>query len=173
MPNQVKLDIVEKSTGRLKEASGIYFASYTGMNVNQATEFRKLCRETNVDYSITKNTLIKIAAKNAGYEDQFNDMIRGQIAIATSIEDPVAPARIIKEFNKKNNDILKVVGVYVEGNLYGSDKYKVFAELPTRQELITQFASILNQPMTKLAGVLSATMTKLAGTLTSLKEQKQ
>ena len=173
MPNQVKLDIVEKSTGRLKEASGIYFASYTGMSVNQATEFRKLCRETNVNYSITKNTLIKIAAKNAGYKDQFNDMIKGQIAIATSIEDPVAPARIIKEFNKKNNDILKVVGVFVEGNLYDSDKYKVLAELPTREELITQFASILNQPMTKLAGVLSATMTKLAGTLTSLKEQKQ
>ena len=173
MPNQIKLDIVEKSTGRLKEASGIYFASYTGMNVNQATEFRKLCRETNVDYSITKNTLIKIAAKNAGYEDQFNDMIKGQIAIATSIEDPVAPARIIKKFNKKNNDILKVVGVFVEGNLYDSDKYEVLAELPTREELITQFASILNQPMTKLAGVLSATMTKLAGTLTSLKEQKQ
>ena len=172
MPNQVKLDIVEKSTGRLKEASGIYFASYTGMSVNQATEFRKLCRETNVNYSITKNTLIKIAAKNAGYKDQFNDMIKGQIAIATSIEDPVAPARIIKKFNKKNNDILKVVGVFVEGNLYDSDKYKVLAELPTREELITQFASILNQPMTKLAGVLSATMIKLAGTLTSLKEQK-
>ena len=60
MPNQIKIDQVEKSTSRLKEASGIYFASYTGMNVIQATEFRKLCRETNVDYSITKNTLIKI-----------------------------------------------------------------------------------------------------------------
>ena len=173
MPNQVKLDIVEKSTSRLREASGIYFASYTGMNVNQATEFRKLCRETSVKYSITKNTLIKIAAKNAGYNNQFNDILKGQIAIATSIEDPVAPARIIKEFNKKNNDVLTVVGVFVEGNLYDADKYKVLAELPTREELITQFASILNQPMTKLAGVLSATMTKLAGTLTSLKEQKQ
>ena len=173
MPNQIKLDIVEKSTDRLKEASGIYFASYTGMNVIQATEFRKLCRETNVDYSITKNTLIKIAAKNAGYENQFNDILRGQIAIATSIKDPVAPARIIKEFNKNNNDVLKVVGVFVEGNLYDSNKYKVFAELPTREELIAQFASTLNQPMTKLAGVLSATMIKLAGTLTSLKEQKQ
>ena len=173
MPNQIKLDTVEKSTDRLKEASGIYFASYTGMNVNQATEFRKLCRETNVDYSITKNTLIKIAAKNAGYEDQFDDMIKGQIAIATSIEDPVAPARIIKKFNKKNNDILKVVGVFVEGNLYDSDKYEVLAKLPTREELIAQFASILSQPMTKLAGVLNAMMTKLAGTLTSLKEQKQ
>ena len=57
--------------------------------------------------------------------------------------------------------------------IYDSDKYKDFAELPTREELIAQFASTLNQPMTKLAGVLSATMIKLAGTLTSLKEQKQ
>ena len=74
---------------------------------------------------------------------------------------------------KKNNDILKVVWVFVEGNFYDSEKFKVLADIPTREELITQFASILNQPMTKLAGVLSATMIKLAGTLTSLKEQKQ
>ena len=46
----------------------IYFANYTGMNVIQATEFRKLCRERNVSYSITKNTLIKIAAKNATFK---------------------------------------------------------------------------------------------------------
>ena len=44
MPNQIKLEIVEKSTDVLKEATGIYFAKYTGMNVVQATEFRKLCR---------------------------------------------------------------------------------------------------------------------------------
>ena len=107
-----KIDKVDQSTSRLKEASGIYFASYTGMDVKQATELRKLCRETNVDYSITKNTLIKIAAKNAGYDNQFDDLLKGQIAIATSVDDPVAPARIIKNFNKDNNDVLEVVGVF-------------------------------------------------------------
>ena len=173
MPNQIKLEIVEKSTDVLKEATGIYFAKYTGMNVVQATEFRKLCRETNVSYSITKNTLVKIAAKNAGYEDKFNDILQGQIGIATSIEDPVAPARIIKKFNKKHDDVLEVVGVCVEGNIYDSEKYKALADLPTREELIGKFAAMLNQPMTNLAGVLGATMRKFAGTLTSLKEQKQ
>ena len=43
---------------------------------------------------------------------------------------------------------------------------------PTREELIGQFASMLNQPMTQFAGILNATMTKLAGVLESLKEQK-
>ena len=173
MPNQIKIDKVEQSTSRLKEASGIYFASYTGMDVKQATELRKLCRETNVDYSITKNTLIKIAAKNAGYDNQFDSLLKGQIAIATSVEDPVAPARIIKNFNKDNNDVLEVVGVFVEGTLYDADKYKDLANLPTREEMIAKFASMLRQPMTVLAGTLSGTITKLAGTLTSLKEQKQ
>ena len=172
MPNEIKLEIVEKSTSELKDATGIYFAKYTGMSVVQATQFRKLCRETNVTYSITKNTLIKIAAKNAGYDDKFDDILQGQIGIATSIEDPIAPARIIKKFNKEHDDILEVVGVCVEGNLYDSEKYKALADLPTREELITKFAGMLNQPMTNLASVLGATMRKFAGTLTSLKEQK-
>ena len=161
MPNQIKINKVEQSTSRLKEASGIYFASYTGMDVKQATELRKLCRETNVDYSITKNTLIKIAAKNAGYENKFDDLLKGQIAIATSVEDPVAPARIIKDFNKDNNDVLEVVGVFVEGQLYEANKYKELADLPTREEMIAKFASMLRQPMTVLAGTLNGTITCL------------
>ena len=173
MPNQFKIDVVEKSTTRLKEATGIYFAKYTGMNVIQATEFRKVCRETSVEYSVIKNTLLKIAAKNAGFESIFDKLLEGQIGIATSVEDPIAPARIIKSFNKDNNDVLEVIGVFVDGNLYDPEKYKALANLPTREELITKFASMLNQPMSNLASVLNATMNKLAGTLKSLEEQKQ
>ena len=172
MPNQEKIDIVEKSTQRLKDASGIYITRYTGMNVDQATKFRVLCRELDIDYKITKNNLIKIAAKNAGYENIFDSMLKGQISISTTIDDPISPARVIKKFNEDNNDILEVVGLYVDGQLYDSEKYKILADLPTREELISKFAGMINQPMTNLAVVLKATMTKLAGTLESLRETK-
>ena len=142
------------------------------MNVDQATEFRKLCRENNVSYTVTKNTLTKIAVKNAGYENLFDDILEGQIGTVTTIDDSIAPARIIKNFNKENNDIIEVVGLYADGNLYGPDKYKDLANLPTREELIGKFASMLNQPMTQFASILNATMTKLAGVLGGLKEQK-
>tara|TARA_B100001123_G_C15257647_1_gene1005323 strand:+ start:31 stop:462 length:432 start_codon:yes stop_codon:yes gene_type:complete len=142
------------------------------MNVQQATEFRKLCRENNVSYTVTKNTLAKLAAKNAGHEDSFDDILEGQIGTATSVDDSLAPARIIKNFNKDNDDVLEVVGLYADGNYYGPEKYKDLANLPTREELITKFASMLNQPMTQFAGVLNASMTKLASVLGSLKEQK-
>ena len=123
MPNQNKINLVEKSTEKLKEATGIYFAHYTGMNVTQVTAFRKLCRENNIKYEVTKNTLVKIAAKNAGYENIFDDILNGQIGIATSIEDPIAPARIIKRFNKDNDALINIVGLYVDGKLYEPDKY--------------------------------------------------
>ena len=98
MPNQEKINIVEESTQKFKDASGIYFAKYTGMNVDQATEFRKLCRENNVSYTVTKNTLTKIAVKNAGYENLFDDILEGQIGTVTTTDDSIAPARIIKNF---------------------------------------------------------------------------
>ena len=172
MPNQEKINIVEESTQKFKDASGIYFAKYTGMNVDQATEFRKLCRENKINYTIVKNTLTKIAVKNAGYENLFDNILEGQIGTVTTTDDSIAPARIIKNFNKENNDIIEVVGLYADGNLYGPDKYKELANLPTREELIGKFASMLNQPMTQFASVLNATMTKLAEVLESLKEQK-
>ena len=173
MPSQEKINIVERSTSRLKDANGIYFTRYTGINVSQITQLRKVFRDKNVEYSVTKNNLIKIAAKNAGYKEIFDDILEGQISISTSIDDPIAPARVIKNFNKENNNILEVVGIFLEGKLYEAEKYKELANLPTREELITKFASTLNQPMTKLAGVLNAAMTKLAGTLHSLKEKKE
>ena len=172
MPNQEKINIVGESTKRFTEASGIYLAKYTGMNVEQATEFRKLCRENNVIYTVIKNTLTKIAIKNAGYKNIFDDLLEGQIGIVTSIEDSLAPARIIKKFNIDNDNIFQVVGLYADGNFYGPEKYKDLANLPTREELIINFASMLNQPMTQFARVLNATMTKLVGILGNLKEQK-
>ena len=172
MPNQEKINIVEKSTNRFKEANGIYFTKYTGVNVIQATALRKAFRETNVEYSVTKNNLVKIAAKNAGYDEIFNTLLEGQISISTSIDDAISPARVIKQFNKENNDVLDVVGVYVEGKLYSPEEYKILADLPTREELISKFASMLNQPMTNVALVLKATMMKFVGTLDSLKNAK-
>ena len=133
---------------------------------------KPLIDKANVSYTVTKNTLTKIAVKNAGYENLFDNILEGQIGTVTTTDDSVAPARIIKNFNKENNDIIEVVGLYADGNLYGPDKYKDLANLPTREELIGKFASMLNQPMTQFAGVLNATMTKLAGVLGSLKEQK-
>ena len=102
MATENKIKIVEVAEQDFKSSPGIYFTNYTGMNVLQATELRKQFREKNVRYTVIKNTLSKIAAKNAGIEG-LDDILLGQIGIAFSDEDPTAPARVIKDF-KKDND---------------------------------------------------------------------
>ena len=172
MPNEQKIKIVEQLTQKFDIASGIYFTRYTGMDVVQVTELRKQFRESGVDYFISKNTLTKIAATKAGYEDKLNDFLKGQIGIAYSDEDPTAPARVIKNFRKGNKDILEVLGLVFDGEIYKADKFKELADLPSREELLSKFVGGLSQPMNQLVGTLNGAMFKLVGILNNLKGNK-
>ena len=91
------------------------------MNVNQATKFRKLCRENNVTYIVIKNTLTKIAVRNAGYDNVFDDILEGQIGTVTTIDDSIAPARIIKNFsllvNNGNHPFKEVSFDFLSGSV--------------------------------------------------------
>ena len=99
MPTEQKISVVKDTTDKLKKASGVYFTRYTGIDVQTITKLRKSFRDNDVDYSVTKNTLTKLAAKEAGFEGIFDDILSGQVGIAYS-EDPTAPAKVIKEFKE-------------------------------------------------------------------------
>ncbi len=171
MPNEQKINVVKDTTEKLKKSSGVYFTRYTGINVQKITKLRKSFRDNDVDYSVTKNTLTRLAAKEAGFEGVFDDMLSGQIGIAYS-EDPTAPAKVIKEFKKENKELLEVLGLLFEGELYSSEKYKEFANLSTKEESLTKMVMMLNQPMTNLVSTFNGSFGKLLGVLNSLKDTK-
>ena len=173
MPTEQKIDIVKQATERFKKSSGIYFTKYTGIDVQTITDLRKSFRDNQVEYVVTKNTLTKIAAKEAGYEGMFDEILSGQIGIAYSEEDATAPARVIKDFKKENKDLLEVLGLLFEGELYPSDKYKELANLPSKEESLTKMLMMFNQPLTKLAYTLEQMkVTKLVTVLNNLKDKK-
>mgnify|MGYP001363186230 CR=1 FL=1 len=172
MPNVHKINIVDQLTQKFESSSGIYFTCYTGMNVRQATELRKQFRESGVDYLVSKNTLTKLAATKAGYKDKLNDFFRGQVGIAYADEDPISPARVIKNFKKENKDALEVLGLVFEGEIYSADKYEELANLSSREELLARLVGGLSQPMSQLVGTLSGAISKLVGVLNGLKENK-
>ena len=104
MPTLQKTELINDLTQKFQNSSGIYFTRYTGMNVAKVTELRRKFRENEVSYFISKNTLTKIAANNAGYEDKLNDWLNGQIGIAYTSGDSAAPARVIRNFEKENKN---------------------------------------------------------------------
>lgn len=164
MPNAKVLEskkaVVDALTSKVKEASSVVFVDYKGITVAQDTELRKQFREAGVDYAVVKNTLTNFAAKNAGYD--FSEVLNGTTAMASTTGDPIAPARIVCEFAKKNKNTLSIKGGVVEGSVLSPDQLNGFGELPSKNALV---ASVL--------GTFLAPISSLAFVLDQIREQKE
>ena len=156
MPNAKVLEskkaVVESLTGKIQEATSVVFVDYKGITVAQDTELRKQFREAGVEYSVVKNTLTNFAAKNAGYD--FSEVLNGTTAMASTTGDPIAPARTVCEFAKKNKNVLSIKGGIVEGSVLSADALNGFGELPSKNALVAQVLGTFLAPISSLACVL-------------------
>lgn len=173
MATAKKEAVVEELTEKFKSSTALYLADFRGMNVATTTALRKKFTAENIEYRVVKNTLSKIALKNAGIEG-LDEHFNGVTAIAMTSDDPTKPARVISDYNNDsaNKTELQLKACLFEGVVFGPDKVDAIAKLPTREELITTFALTLKSPMTKLAMLLKAPMQKTALALNAVKEQK-
>ena len=95
----------------------------------------------------------------------------GSTAVAIAYDEPVSPAKVIKEF-KKDFELPNVKGILFEGEYFEGEQYKKFADLLSKEELVSKFAIMLNSPMGKLLSTINAPMQNLVGLLNSLKQTK-
>ena len=156
MPNAKVLEskkaVVEALTGKIKESTAVVFVDYKGISVAQDTNLRKQFREAGVEYAVVKNTLTNFATKNAGYD--FSKVLNGTTAMASTTGDPIAPARIVCEFAKKNKIALSIKGGIVEGSTLSADQLNKFGELPSKAALVGQVLGTFLAPLSSLACVL-------------------
>ena len=161
MPNSKVLEskkaIVDALATKLQGSTAAVFVDYKGITVAQDTELRNKFREAGVEYTVVKNTLTRFAANKAGY-NQFDEMLNGTTSLATSAGDPIAPtgdpsapARIVCEFAKKNKNVLKIKGGFVEGSVLSVEQLQGFGELPSKDALIAQVLGTFLAPISALA----------------------
>ena len=106
-----------------------------------------------MEYTVVKNTLTRFAANKAGY-NHFDEMLNGTTSLATTTGDPIAPARIVCEFAKKNKNVLSIKGGLVEGSVLTAEQLNSFGELPSKDALIAQVLGTFLAPISSLAFVL-------------------
>ncbi len=157
MPNAKALEskkaVVEALTGKIKESTSVVFVDYKGITVAQDCELRKMFRDADVEYTVVKNTLTRFAAKNVGYD--FDEVLNGTTAMASTTGDPIAPARIVCEFAKKNKlKTLNIKGGVVEGSVLTADQLNGFGELPSKNALVASVLGTFLAPISSLAFVL-------------------
>ncbi|GFN37024.1 50S ribosomal protein L10 [Tepidimicrobium xylanilyticum] len=166
-----KKQVVEEITDKVKKAQGVVLVDYRGLNVEEVTQLRRKYKEAGVEYKVYKNTLMRFAFKNAGYEE-FNQFLTGPNAIAFGFDDPVQAAKITHEFAKQN-DKLEIKAGIVDGKIIGVDEIKNLANLPSKEVLIAQALAGLNGPIAGFANVLQGTIRSLVYALNAVKEKQE
>ena len=158
MPNarilSEKKKIVEELTEKLKCQAGV-IVNYSGITVTEDTEMRVKMREANVDYSVVKNTLMRFAIKNVGFED-LDAILSGTTSLAVSKDDPIAPARIIKEYADKLTNYFEIKGGFMDGRILSISEVNALASIPPLPILQAQLLGTMLAPITSLAVVLKA-----------------
>lgn len=162
---------IDEIKEKIAKSESIVLVDYRGLNVEQLTELRSQYREAGVDYKVYKNSMMRFAFKDSGFED-FNEYLKGPSAVAFGYDSPIQAAKVTAEFAKKNENLEIKAGI-VDGKVIDVDGINELASLPPREVLIARALGGFNAPLQGFANVLSGTIKGLAVALGAIAEQKQ
>jgi large subunit ribosomal protein L10 len=166
-----KVQVVSEIKERLSSSASAILVDYRGLKVEEVTQLRRKFREAGVVYKVYKNTLIEIAARDLGLDDLI-PYLQGPTAIAFSVNDPVAPAKLLLDSMNELKKMEFKVGI-VDGKIIDVNGIQALAKLPSRQELIAKMLGSMNAPIANLVGVLSGPMRAFVYALNAIKAQKE
>ncbi len=167
-PEKVKQ--IEEFTGKFKDSAVVIVANYQGLNVAQMTELRRQFREAEVDFTVYKNTLVRIACDEVEAKE-IKEYLTGANAFAFC-KDVVSPARVMAEFQKQNPQ-LEVRCGYLEGRLMSSADVAALAKLPDRQTLLSMVAAGFQSPISGLVRSLNGILGQFVYVLDAVSKQKE
>ena len=155
MANQVKEKLVAELVEKISKAQSIVLVDYQGLSVNAETALRKTLRENGAEYLVAKNRLFKIALKEAGVTDSFDELLEGTTSFAFGYADPVTPAKTIYELanskEMKKAAIFKIKGGVLTGKRVETAGIEALAKLPSRDQLLSMVLNSMLGPIRKLA----------------------
>jgi len=171
MIRQEKADAVARMTELFQNSDAYFITDYQGLNVPDLTLLRKSLRESKVKLMVAKNTLFRLAARNAGVPG-LDEYFRGPTAVAFASDDPSVAAKILHDsYKEKERPRFKVF--VVEGRIHEADEIRVLAELPPRNVLLSQLVAAVESPLTELVGTLDGFFRELVGSVDALADKRK
>jgi len=171
MPTARKAASIDELRERLAASRNLFLTDFAGLTVEEITKFRGALRKDGSTYAVVKNTLFKIAAGDE-LAKQLDTFLAGPTGIVFAGEDPIAPAKAIKEFTDEAKK-LAVKAAYIDGKVVDAKAVDVLAALPPKAELIAKLVGTLASPLRGLVTVLSGNQSGLVRVLNSIREQKE
>jgi large subunit ribosomal protein L10 len=148
---------------RLNSSPFFIVVDYTGLRVGPMTELRKRLNKAGAEIHVVKNTIFRIAAKEAGVAD-LGDSLTGQIAVVTGQRDVSSAAKVLKTFSSEFEKPKTRFG-FLNNQRLEPDALKVLADLPPMEVLRSKLLGLLNTPATTLVALLNTPASQLARVL--------
>lgn len=157
-----KTDLIKGLAPELKKATAIVFVNFAGLSVGLQQKLKLELKAIGSDMTVVKNTLIKLAGKEAGLSEEVltDEVLSGQTALIMTEGDAVAPIQVLGKFVKENQVPQFKVGI-IDGAFQGKEALLKISILPTKEVLYSQVVGSLMSPMYGLVGTLNGNMQKL------------
>ncbi|MCH7959090.1 MAG: 50S ribosomal protein L10 [Candidatus Hydrogenedentes bacterium] len=170
MARPEKMAAIEELKANISSHTIAILTKYQGINVAEVTELRKKLRGEQITFKVYKNTLAKRALDELDLSEVSN-FLEGPTAWAFS-EDPVAPAKILKNFGK-DVKFIQMQGGILDGKMIDASLLNTLADLPSRDQLLAQVVGTIAAPLRSLVGVLSAVPRNAVNVLDQIRKQKE
>ncbi|PKL72544.1 50S ribosomal protein L10 [Candidatus Kuenenbacteria bacterium HGW-Kuenenbacteria-1] len=165
-----KQETIKQLSDKLSQMKSMVFINYYGLKVIELQKLRKLCKEQKIDFLVTKKKLFKLCLEKNNLNNIASKKLEKELGIIFSYEDEIAPAKILKDFQKEHK-ILKISGGILERNFIEPNEILKLAQLPSKQELIAMVVKGINAPISGFVNVLAGNLRNFVCVLQAIKEK--
>jgi large subunit ribosomal protein L10 len=171
MPTPQKTKVVQDIEKQARESKGLIVTSFKALKTAEFNEMRAKLRRLQSEYRVVKNSLTRIAFKNAGLSE-LADLMQGPTAIVVERGDPMAVMKAVFEFAKTHENV-KIQGGVLDGKVVGAQELQAIASLPSREMLLAILLGTLQAPLVNLVSVLQAPMRDLVNVLDAIAKKEE
>lgn len=165
-----KSNKIEMIKEKVQKAKVAIVTEYRGLSVEEITNLRRDLQKNGGDYTVTKNTLAKIAIKDSSLEC-LEETFKGPIALAFGFEDEVSPAKVLAKFIKETKKG-EIIAAALDGKLLSASEAKALATIPSREEIYAKMLGCINSPASGIANSVNAIASQLVRTMAAVRDTK-
>lgn len=170
MKIEKKKRIIEEIRDKFLKSKIVIVTDYKGLDVSTITNLRRQLSEQKIEYRVVKNTLLIRASENTDMS-MINEHFKGPSAVAFGYDDPVASAKVLAKFSESHNHLTIKAGM-MNGKPLAVTEIKILASLPSKEVLLGQMLSTINNIPTGFVRVLAEIPRGFLNVLSAIKDQK-
>ncbi len=170
MAKKDKALVIEQLSEAFRDSGAVVLTEYRGLSVEQMKQLRRELGD-DVQYKVVKNTLARLAAKNAGF-DFLEEDLAGPTAVAFVGGEPVDAAKVLKGFAKANPELVLKSGI-MDGVALSQEAVLKLADLESREVLLAKAAGAMKGKISQAAYAFQALPVKVARVVDALREKQE